>query len=290
MWEKCGRNKYKERLMKLTIIIVLNIYNVTGKIRKKNGLIYILEWTSTDAEPFTFLEQKRKAFVARKCAFQNCYLTSNHSYFSDVLDFDVLIFNAAHMNSPNISLPEKRSQSQKYIMVAMEPAGFYPLPARFDDFFNFTWTYKLDSDVPFPYIVIRNSTGEVIGPKVDMHWMKIEEMGKISDVVKNKTVNKHIAAAWFVSNCISYQRLNYVRKLKAELANYGHRVDIYGRCGNYNCPWKIMNECYDLIESDYYFYLAFENSFGEDYVSEKLLHALEHFAVPVVLGGANYSR
>nr|XP_037877562.1 alpha-(1,3)-fucosyltransferase C-like [Bombyx mori] len=45
-----------------------------------------------------------------------------------------------------------------------------------------------------------------------------------------------------------------------------------------------------MIREKYYFYLSFENSFGEDYVTEKLLHALEFDAVPVVYGGANYTR
>lgn len=48
-----------------------------------------------------------------------------------------------------------------------------------------------------------------------------------------------------------------------------------------------FEECIDIVEENYYFYLAFENS---DYVTEKLMTALDHYTVPVVLGGANYSR
>ncbi|XP_063375065.1 alpha-(1,3)-fucosyltransferase C-like [Cydia amplana] len=51
-----------------------------------------------------------------------------------------------------------------------------------------------------------------------------------------------------------------------------------------------MEECLKLIQEQYYFYLSFENSFSEDYVTEKLLTALENYAVPVVYGGANYTR
>lgn len=271
------------------MLILLNIFYTTGNNVKYSNLIYILEWTPTHAEPFNFLEQGQEGFQKRKCAFQNCFLTSNHTYFLNVLKFDVIIFNAVHMK--NVTLPPKRSPYQKYVMVAMEPAGYYPLDAKFNDFFNFTWTYKLDSDVPFPYIIIKNQLGEVIGPKIDMHWMKVEQMNETSAYVIDKLRNKYIAAACFVSNCMSYKRLKFVYDLKNELSKFGERLDIYGKCGNYQCPVQsTIDECYALIESDYYFYLAFENSFGADYVSEKLLHALEHFAVPVVLGGANYSR
>lgn len=286
----CRNNKSIMHLIKMTIITILNIFNVICNRTKKTELIYVLEWTSVMAPPFTHLEKGLRAFEVRQCAFQNCFLTSDHSYFSDVLDYDVFLFNAAHMNN-DLILPSSRSPSQVYIMVDEEPAGYYSLSTRFDDFINFTWTYKLDSDILFPYIKVENQFGEVIGPKIDMHWMKIEEMNETSDFVKNKLRNKKIAAAVFVSNCFSQQRLNFIDDLKKNLAKYGHRVDVYGTCGDHRCPkGESKDECYAKIESDYYFYLSFENSFGVDYVSEKLLNALEHYAVPVVLGGANYSR
>ncbi|XP_026326219.1 alpha-(1,3)-fucosyltransferase C-like isoform X2 [Hyposmocoma kahamanoa] len=36
--------------------------------------------------------------------------------------------------------------------------------------------------------------------------------------------------------------------------------------------------------------MAYENSIIEDYVTEKVLYGYENFAVPIVYGGANYSR
>lgn len=44
------------------------------------------------------------------------------------------------------------------------------------------------------------------------------------------------------------------------------------------------------LESKYKFYLSFENSFCEDYVTEKFFKVLDYNIVPVVLGGANYSK
>jgi alpha-1,3-fucosyltransferase len=41
---------------------------------------------------------------------------------------------------------------------------------------------------------------------------------------------------------------------------------------------------------NYKFYLSFENSVCRDYISEKFWKALNNNIVPVVLGGADYSR
>ena len=45
-----------------------------------------------------------------------------------------------------------------------------------------------------------------------------------------------------------------------------------------------------MLDSKYKFYLSFENSFCEDYVTEKFFTVLAYNTVPVVMGGANYSK
>ena len=43
-----------------------------------------------------------------------------------------------------------------------------------------------------------------------------------------------------------------------------------------------------MLERDYKFYLAFENSLCRDYVTEKFFNALLFSTVPIVYGGADY--
>ena len=50
-------------------------------------------------------------------------------------------------------------------------------------------------------------------------------------------------------------RLAYAR----ELGKYIN-VDIYGACGPHRCPRTSANKCFQLLDQDYKFYLAFENS------------------------------
>ena len=66
-------------------------------------------------------------------------------------------------------------------------------------------------------------------------------------------------------------------------------VDIYGRCSGVKCPQTPQLPCRAYLGHRYKFYLAFENSLCEEYVTEKFFLALQHGMVPVVFGLANYS-
>lgn len=92
--------------------------------------------------------------------------------------------------------------------------------------------------------------------------------------------------AWFVSHCgVANKREELARKISEHM-----HVDIYGKCGNLVCSSKTIRECYDLMESNYKFYLSFENSLCKEYVSEKLFFVLQRDIVPIVYGGADYNK
>lgn len=66
------------------------------------------------------------------------------------------------------------------------------------------------------------------------------------------------------------------------------KVDIFGKCGNLKCS-QDSDDCDDLLEEKYFFYLSFENAICNDYVTEKLYRALRKFVIPIVFNGANNS-
>lgn len=81
---------------------------------------------------------------------------------------------------------------------------------------------------------------------------------------QNYAQNKTKLVAMFVSNCnTDNERLLYAK----ELNNY-ISVDIYGKCGK--DIDEIGSDSYvQMLDQDYKFYLAFENSNCVDYVTEK---------------------
>lgn len=106
-------------------------------------------------------------------------------------------------------------------------------------------------------------------------------------------MQKNISAAWMVSNCASKSfRNSFVASLREYI-----KVDIYGACTDdpalkYKCIRHGTNtgSCNQNFIKNYKFYLSLENSICDDYVTEKLFKNLQIPIIPIVFGGANYSR
>ena len=172
--------------------------------------------------------------------------------------------------------PAQRIQDQRYVYFMLEsPAITTDLVndySIFSDFFNWTMTYRRDSDVIAPYGLYKS-------------LIQGQDPESVSKRVKVLPKTKQVA--WVSSHCITpSKREDYV----SELGKY-IKVDVFGKCGDKICSGDRINngDCRRLLEKDYKFYLSFENSECVDYVTEKFFMALDMDIVPVVLGGANYS-
>lgn len=114
---------------------------------------------------------------------------------------------------------------------------------------NWTATYRHDSTLVAPYekFVPLNSS-----------------LLTRDTAAKNFAQGKTKKVAWFVSNCYtSNSRLSYAQQLAKFI-----QVDIYGGCGTLVCP-RDDERCSSMLNEDYKFYLAFENSNCRDYITEK---------------------
>lgn len=272
--------------------ILFDVYPVKGHIHYDKPLKYILLWTNSEQVPFVYMKEGQKNFLERKCPHTNCYVTRNRTLLDDYTKFDVVVFNGPEIIQGFMPLPTKRSLHQKYVFASTESSYNYAVcDKRFDTFFNWTWTYKLNSDARWDYLVVRDRDNQIIGPNKIMNWKKIGVKELVNNAIKAKLKYKSKTAAWFVSNCVTMNKREvYVDILQQELATYGLTIDIFGGCSHRKCPRDDIRECLKLLKRDYYFYLAFENADSEDYVTNELLNALNHYAVPVVFGGANYTR
>ncbi|XP_046349918.2 glycoprotein 3-alpha-L-fucosyltransferase A-like isoform X2 [Haliotis rufescens] len=201
------------------------------------------------------------------CYVRSCEISPDEAHISSA---DAVVVNG--VNLPSSKHPNT-DMNQVWIMYGWEAPPHYRTNTIFrpdwNGRFNWTLTYRLDSDIPFPYNRIVYTGGSV----------------NISDVVRRKSRS----IAWFVSNCHTpSKREVYVRELRKHID-----VDIYGACRNiksYDCPKGRSFECLGLLNTTYRFYLSFENSLCKDYITEKFYNTFMTSAIPIVRGGADYAR
>ncbi|XP_043223002.1 alpha-(1,3)-fucosyltransferase C-like [Amphibalanus amphitrite] len=229
-------------------------------------LKYILYWNEFYGSMEFQWGSGQKPFIENGCEVNTCFGTNNRKLLK-MDQFDAILFHAQTL--PFFDWPKVRSPHQRYVFVTTESAQYLAIPLTFyNNLFNLTLTYRRDSDFPYPY----GGVEPVPSPPPTS--------------TRNYAAGKTKLVAWFVSHCSSRSnRGKYVKLLQKYIP-----VDIYGKCGPLKCPRTSDNNCHKtLLNNDYKFYLSFENSICNDYVTEKLFDALKYDVVPVVLGGANYS-
>ncbi|KAJ8031438.1 Glycoprotein 3-alpha-L-fucosyltransferase A [Holothuria leucospilota] len=134
-----------------------------------------------------------------------------------------------------------------------------------DAIYNWSMTYRSDSDFPIPYGVYNKKV-----PTISEH--------EIVDRTKGKTK----LVAWVASNCYKtgWPRLEFVRNLSKHI-----EVDMYGACGDDNCTLSHRKCEYGPLVQKHKFYLALENKVCKDYITEKFWsNALRKNLVPIVYG------
>ncbi|GMR63141.1 hypothetical protein PMAYCL1PPCAC_33336 [Pristionchus mayeri] len=133
------------------------------------------------------------------------------------------------------------------------------------EYFNVSLGYRHDTAGASPY----------------GYTVKLAKRRPLEKIVNlSRLAGKSKSAAWFVSHCTTTnsRREDLVVKMKKYIS-----VDIYGNCLNgMNCPRGA--KCEDMLDDDYHFYLAFENSVCTDYITEKVWNqGYGRDIVPIVL-------
>uniref|UniRef100_A0A2K5BY07 Fucosyltransferase n=1 Tax=Aotus nancymaae TaxID=37293 RepID=A0A2K5BY07_AOTNA len=176
---------------------------------------------------------------------------------------------AAAAEAPATSGP--RPPGQRWVWMNFESPSHSPgLRSLASNLFNWTLSYRADSDVFVPY----------------GHLYPRSHPGQQPSGLAPPLSRKRGLVAWVVSHWDERQaRVRYYRQLSQHVA-----VDVFGR-GGPGQPVPPSGLLHTVAR--YKFYLAFENSQHLDYITEKLWrNALLAGAVPVVLGPdrANYER
>lgn len=263
--------------------------NIEKNVVRSKKIRYILVWTTSKNEPFNRMGEESEVFVEQFCPYDNCIITDDINYFKLETEFDAIVFGAEVTKLTDNLLPEQRLPFQKYVFVSTKSAQENPVcTERFNSYFNWTWTYRLDSEIRSG-LVVRDVNESIVAPKNEVHWILTQRKyivpHDLSAIIEKKTK----AAAWIASDCSTHSyREKIALSLREELKKHLLTLDIYGKCGEFYCGTQ--EKCDKKIERDYYFYLAFEDSLCKDYVTTELLRALHHNVVPIVYGGSNYTR
>ena len=239
-------------------------------------------------------------FIRYNCPVTNCWATGDKTALGSVANFDAILFHIYELNNFFVSIPsqKERKPNQRYVMFQMES----PLNdndfvySNWNGFFNWTMTYRSDSDIPRPYgwVEPKAEPFNYAADAVKHYWKNVTNEHahkKYREILQKK--NKSVA--WIVSHCqTSSRRESYVKELQKYI-----QVDIMGKCGMIPCNASFrdpnskennINNCTEAVDREYKFYLAFENSLCKDYVTEKFFNRLSLNTLPIVFGGADYSK
>jgi len=183
----------------------------------------IQSYTGVDKDPF------------ENCSVKNCKIEYNDKYLNSS---DAVMFHL-HRLPGRSGVPSYRKPHQRWIFLSDEsPYHTFMMSPKskmrdFNGVFNWSMSYRMDSDVPVPY----GRTVALSVPRMSLN------------VAANKT--KFIAAMG--SNCGGRNnRWDYIRKLSKIVP-----VDTFGRCGKLKCLGHYNKAC--PVLKQYKFYLAFEN-------------------------------
>ncbi|CAH8481063.1 unnamed protein product [Schistosoma rodhaini] len=197
-----------------------------------------------------------------KCPVYECNVSGNGD---NIQQADLVVFES---NPRLTDLNKPRNQS--WLIYHIESPRHYSF-AMPKNLINFTATYTVDSTIVTPYYKY-----------VRFSDVQPRSLNNLIQPDKDFSIGKSKMIAWFVSNCAgSSPRMKYAKELMKYI-----KVDIYGGCGNLNCD-RHDSKCFELLKNDYKFYLSFENSICQDYITEKFfLNALKNNVVPIVMGGS----
>ncbi|XP_040196100.1 alpha-(1,3)-fucosyltransferase 4 [Rana temporaria] len=265
-WRPCWRARWravKSQILAASLICtVLFVYACTQDLLQSPVDFSLLWGTSSPPTQVTLLiwyEPFGKLRRLGDCRvlfnITGCHLTTNRSL---VQEADTILFHHRDIGDFEDFPFEKRLPSQKWIWMNFESPSHSSWLSSLSGIFNWTMSYRVDSDifVPYGYLFSRKRS-KIILPR------------------KKKLV------AWVISNWNEdHERVQYYNQLREYID-----IDIFG---HYGIDLKQDNIVKTV--SEYKFYLAFENSLHTDYITEKLWrNAFKSSAVPIVMGPSRYN-
>lgn len=282
---------FESRLSSTYPYLPIHIYaqNLSLLNKNKSKLIYVGNgfFGGRSWGFFEKNESSAKTMTKLMCPFLTdyCDITIDDDRFSQA---DAVVYHMrdnVDINGAN----SKRKAHQRFVFNLWESPAHTPSLHQYKQFFNWTMTYRFESDIITsyysgnPYVHVSNPFHEMMMKENLMRNLNITFQKMIDQPSEEIFAKKKLGtAAALVTNCGgSSARLPFIHALQKYID-----VKVYGRCGE-ACPTN--RNCREFIAENYYFLLSFENSLCTEYTTEKFFATLEHPIIPVVLGRTNYS-
>lgn len=197
------------------------------------------------------------------CPFlvDRCRITTDSKVFSRA---DAVVFHMRDDFNRRFA-QRRRHHRQRFVFTLWESPQHTGDLKSFRQFFNWTMTYRLDSDIVASYF-----SGNSFFHRSSSFFQKLTKENSsfqpafVEDRPSNETLAKKTLGtiAALISNCHGQsRRLLLIRELRKFID-----VKIYGKCGE-PCPSE--SNCREFLAEKFYFFLSFENSFCTDYTSKK---------------------
>ena len=260
------------------------------KVFQLNSTKLILVYTPWSPEPWAPRNAKQaqsykfKDWDGTSCEESRCQITFDKGLRNVS---NAVLVHIAGTYQPTFDIEEakrNRPSRQRWVFYTKESPGLMAVGPRADGVYNWTATYRHDSDffVPYGYYAPFNLQNKVTGHNIGKEQPE-ENV--------NYAQGKDKMVTFGASNHCGGHRFAFVRALMKHV-----EISLFGKCATkfesnntWNCPHNMGDGC--LVEFQRHkFYLAFENSLCVDYITEKYWrNSHERGLVPIVLGGARYS-
>lgn len=174
-----------------------------------------------------------------------------------------IIFHMPTLERDDELLKNGRKKGQTWIYWSRECEAHYTwhCAPEITNLFDLTVSYRLNSDVPYPYFETGYKALLTVPPKP-----------------KHQFTNAFIS-----SNFNHSKRIEYLQELMSYI-----KIDSYGKLfKNADLPDDEGEKTKNDFISTYKFTLAFENAIAPDYVTEKFFQPLIAGSVPIYLGAPN---
>nr|CAD7198916.1 unnamed protein product [Timema douglasi] len=193
-----------------------------------------------------FFQHGQSPFLEAGCPVTNCFLSNREYVTTNVDDFDAILFHLW-------LYPSEGDEIMDELIVNTE---------------RYSIVYSRKSHQrPYGYFRPLNGSSKMVDPReTPVRWKQPTMSSDALEEYLNLSKRKTKLVAWFVSKCRTQgKREEFVEDLKKYV-----QVDVYGSCGSMSCSRSRGGECFQMLDQDYKFYLSFENSLCQDYVTEKL--------------------